>query len=538
MWLIVKGAVPDPDALTIILQDTYSLSHSQASPPFEVCRILIERGVDVNAKVCDRGGWQYPPIVIASIGGTEDLAQLLVKAGANVNAMPSKSNGRLLGHSEVSNSNLEPHPEFDDSKPCNSEEVGYGTALIEACARGHEGMCRLLLKHGANAQPKVEPKVGRFGTPLVAACAYNQPDICTILLEHGVDVKAKTWRILKLWRGRKVIPLLTTDALITAASSGSWESCRLLLAHGADANAISLNETDLFTSHSTALVAAVCNGHTEVCQLLLEQGSDVNLVTPSAKYPTALIAAASRGLVWMSELLLNYGADINLFFPESERCNAFICACEWRNLRTAELLVMRGAQVNVGPSSGEYGKALLAACAGFDDERDEIIKLVLSGAALPSLDVSLVNDSFDTTKERIRAAGYQFSEIESRHKDDVTYLREQLYRNLDSVEDNKVVALFNTDKLGAFIELIYDPLLVTDKSRRLLRKVFKRIAPKLLGNRSRLKDLLDKVPGFSADMALAYIEDLTDPSTLVPPSAKIRLQKLHESRRDADSGEE
>jgi hypothetical protein len=275
LWLIEEEAVPDPDALAILLKDTYIPSPKEESPPIDLCRILIDRGVDVNAEVCDKTGWQYAPIVIASIGGKVDLTQLLVKAGADVNAMPSKLDGRLLEHSKVSNSNLEPHPEFDDSKPCNSEEVGYwyGTALIEACARGHVDICRLLLKHGADAHARVEPKVGRFGTALVAVCAYNQPEICKILLDHGVDVTTKTSRILKPWRRRKVIPLLT-NALITAASNGGLECCRLLLAHGADANEISINESEFFAIHSTALVAAVCNGHTEVCRLLLEQGSD------------------------------------------------------------------------------------------------------------------------------------------------------------------------------------------------------------------------------------------------------------------------
>ena len=106
LWLIEEKAVPGPDA--------YISSPKEDSPPIDVCRILIDRGVDVNAKVCDKTGWQYAPIVTASIGGKLDLTQLLVKAGADVNAMPSKLDGRLLEHSKVSNSNLEPHPEFDD----------------------------------------------------------------------------------------------------------------------------------------------------------------------------------------------------------------------------------------------------------------------------------------------------------------------------------------------------------------------------------------------------------------------------------------
>jgi len=539
LWLIEEEAVPDPDALAILLKDTYIPSPKEESPPIDLCRILIQRGVDVNAEVCDKTGWRYAPIVVASISGKVDLVQLLVKTGADVNAMPSKLDGTLLEHSKVSNSNLEPHPEFDDSKPCNSEEVGYcySTALIEASARGHVEICRLLLKHGADAHARVEPKVGRFGTALVAACAYNRPEICKILLDHGADVTTQTWRIFKLWRRCKATPYLT-NALITAASNGGLECCRLLLAHGADANAIQINESEFIGIRSTALVAAVCNGHTEVCRLLLERGSDANLSVPSAKYPTALIAAASRDLVWISELLVNRGADTDLFFPESERPNALICACDWRNLRTAELLVMRGAQVNVGPSSGEYGKALLAACAGFDGERDKLVKLITDGAALPTLDVSLLDGSVATTTERMKAAGYLYSAVESRHKDAITRLREKLSHNLGLLEDDKIVALFNANKLVALVELIYDPLLITNKSRHHLRKAFKRIAPKLLRNRPRLKDLLDKVPSFSADMALAYMEDRTDPNIPAPPGAKRRLRELQKSRRDTDSGEE
>lgn len=243
----------------------------------------------------------------------------------------------------------------------------------------------------------------------------------------------------------------------------------------------------------------------------------MNLVISSAKYPIALIAAASRGYFSMCELLLNYGADINFFLPNSARCNALICACKWRNLRTSELLVMRGARVSLDPSAGDYGKALLAACAGFDHGRDEIVNLISGGPALPNLDVSLVSEALTTTLERMKAAGCEVSETESRHKEEVSYLREDLHRNLHSLPDNILVEFFNANKLGVVLELIYDPLLVTDKSRRLLRKAFKRIAPKLfLGNRPRLKDLLDKAPSFSVDMALAYREELADATVKTP----------------------
>jgi hypothetical protein len=109
----------------------------------------------------------------------------------------------------------------------------------------------------------------------------------------------------------------------------------------------------------------------------------------------------------------------------------------------------------------------------------------------------------------MKAAGYKSSGIESRPKGDVSH-RQELCRTLDLLTDKELVKLFNTNKLGLVLELIYDPLLLTDKSRRLLRKAFKKTAPKFLRDRLRLKDLFDKAPSFSVDMALAYKEELVD----------------------------
>jgi hypothetical protein len=77
--------------------------------------------------------------------------------------------------------------------------------------------------------------------------------------------------------------------------------------------------------------------------------------------------------------------------------------------------------------------------------------------------------------------------------------------------DDQLTELFDTDNLAALLELIYDPLFITDNARCFAQNVLKRLARKLfLQNRVKLKHLLDKVPDFSADIALGCLEELAE----------------------------
>jgi hypothetical protein len=88
-WLLERGARPDIDALAKILGGSINW-YTAGLYPFpwtNVYKILIDQGVDVNAYKCNKGGFGTP-IIAASILGDSTLAQLLVDAGAEVEAIP------------------------------------------------------------------------------------------------------------------------------------------------------------------------------------------------------------------------------------------------------------------------------------------------------------------------------------------------------------------------------------------------------------------------------------------------------------------
>ncbi|HEY3852733.1 MAG TPA: quinoprotein dehydrogenase-associated putative ABC transporter substrate-binding protein [Steroidobacteraceae bacterium] len=106
----------------------------------EAAQVLVDAGADVNAPVA-KGG--YTPLMLASISGSTDLADALIKHGAQVNAVNS----------------------------------GGVTALMIAAAGNHSGVAALLLKAGADINARSED--GR--TALSIAQANNNEPVIRLL---------------------------------------------------------------------------------------------------------------------------------------------------------------------------------------------------------------------------------------------------------------------------------------------------------------------------------------------------------------------
>jgi ankyrin repeat protein len=518
-WLLERGARPDIDALAKILVcwTNHYTAEPYRFPQTNVYKSLIDQGADVNAYIHSQG-WVGTPIIAASIHGDLTLAQLLVDAGAEVEVIPWAP----VGTPPIKYVPPEEHQlelEILTYIRLNRERAGFGTALIEASARGHAEICRLIVKHSAavHVHTEMEPDIGRFGTPLIAACAFNQRGICRILLGCGVDVTTISWRVPKTL-GQPLI----TNALITAASCGGLEICRLLLCQGADINVIiPADNSALLRSQCTALIAAASYGHKDVCQLLLDHGAKVDEIALDAKYPTALIAAASRNKWKVCQLLLDCGADVNLLIPNVPYCNALIAACRLRKLRSIEVLVARGAELNIDPSTGVYAEQLLAACMGFDARRAKVIALISFRTPFPSLETNRVNEeALNITRGRLKAASFLIS-IDMKNKRDFSQVQDELQRKLSALTDDQLIEFFDKDDLQALLEVIYDPLLITKRLRRITQQALKKIAPRMfLLDRQMLKELFEKFPLFAADLALAYTEELRTGKLV---SSKIEL---------------
>ena len=178
---------------------------------------------------------------IARASCEEDGGELILKAGANINA----------------------------------KDADGMTALMHAANFAWDKVTKLLLKHGADV--KIRDSSGK--TALMYAADHEEDDVARLLLEHGADVNAKdksgnTALMFAAGREEQYIKI-ENDKVV-----------RLLLEHGAEVDA--KNE-----SGETALMVAASNGYEKNVTLLLEHGADADLRNADGKTARELAARYS-----------------------------------------------------------------------------------------------------------------------------------------------------------------------------------------------------------------------------------------------------
>ncbi|KAL2085426.1 hypothetical protein ACEWY4_018746 [Coilia grayii] len=299
-----------------------------------VAHILLENGADYNAR--NRMGASV--LSMAARGGHAHVAKLLLESGAYVDdydhlaiveapGMDSGSGSAGSSSSGGGPGEVVPAAAASASAPPSDDEEGGReflevTPLLVACQLGHEGMARLLLEWGADAN-SYQKSTG--WSALMLATAAGKVPIAQQLVERGADpdhlnALAKTafelalqlkqkevknyldsittvrpqpddekrrpdiFRALKLGNAQLVCEILEEEPaqvnvanadgaspLMLAAVSGQLEMVQLLVDHSADTD-----KQD--TVHGwTALMQATYHGNKDVVKYLLSQGADVNL---------------------------------------------------------------------------------------------------------------------------------------------------------------------------------------------------------------------------------------------------------------------
>jgi ankyrin repeat protein len=154
------------------------------------------------------------------------------------------------------------------------------TAVYRAAKKGYRAIVHILLRHGANPNPRRQD-----GKSLVRRLAHEgSDDILRLLLEYGADVNRQ-------------------GALPQAALRGHLNVVQLLLEYGADINEVEKEES--------ALYRAASEGHSQIVELLLREGADPQF-TPSGHCP--LYKAVEQENFQCVRLLLQYGARLDVGF--------------------------------------------------------------------------------------------------------------------------------------------------------------------------------------------------------------------------------
>ena len=164
----------------------------------------------------------------------------------------------LCGFSRLANYLIYTHAEDVNAK-CGR----HGTPLHAASYGGHLDFVRLLLDHGADVNAKSERK----GTPLCSAYDGGQVGVMRLLLGRGARADA---------------PYHTRGTLLNC--EGRVETVLLLLQHNVNVND---SVDDL---KWTALHRASADGHAKVVKLLLEHGAEVNAMSMEQMCTSGVIA--------------------------------------------------------------------------------------------------------------------------------------------------------------------------------------------------------------------------------------------------------
>jgi len=372
-------------------------------------RALIQRKANVNAPQVDGTTALHWAVRLDDA----ELADMLIRAGANVSAVNrdgvrplqlAAMNGNAVMLGKLIKAGADPNrplTEFGD------------TALMMAARTGKTDALTVLLEAGAKANDK---ETWGGTTALMWAVSERHPDAVKLLIEHDADVKARSKFVpaangrgfegrtpIADENGRKVEEFASgwLTPLMLAAREDDIESARLLVAAGADVNAVA-------GDGKNALSLAVFNGNYDLASYLIDSKADVNN-TDTQRFTTLFWAVDRRNMEtapnfpWMVtqdplpliKKLLDAGANPNALVNNTPRARmragsprivfatALMRAAFSADLDLVKLLLASGADAKIISSDRE---TMLSAAAGLGfiqgyskgklpEERLEVVKL-------------------------------------------------------------------------------------------------------------------------------------------------------------------
>ena len=292
-FLIVKGA--DLNA-----EDSRNLTPLMAACALPVVELLISKGADIQGQDALQG---QTKLHMACVGGEKEVADLLIRRGADVNLRDKRGATPLWiaargGHKEIVELLIEKGADISAS-----DGRREATPLLIAARSGHADVVELLIAKGADVN--VPDNQGL--TPLAMAKQGKHTEVVNVLRQHGA-----------------------VETLHGAAASGDIDEVKRLLSEGRD-----INSKD--SEGRTPLHLAADRGDKEMVKFLLERDADVR-VQDNEGY-TPLGRAARRQRKEVVELLLAGGADI-------QNLGTTLHSLAWSGqIEMLDFMISRGANI-------------------------------------------------------------------------------------------------------------------------------------------------------------------------------------------------
>lgn len=393
-------------------------------------RALLQQKADVNGAQADGS----TALHWAAYNDNAEMAEMLVKAGANVNATTRLGNLTPLLMAATNGSTRIVELLLKAGADANSANDVGTTALMFAAGAGDAAMVRLLLDHGANVNAK-DATNGQ--TALMFAAARDREEAIRVLIKAGADTGAvsRSFSLQDLYKNDKPEPSPITElqrldaidraakgiggntALHFAAREGNRRAVRALVEGGADVNIVSASDK------TPAITQAIFNGQLEIAKYLLDHGANPNLINSDgvgplfatiaiqwaniSAYPRPSLEQESVTYLQLMEALLAKGDDPNvritreLWFQgrldddwvDSIGATPFWRAAQANDVDAMRLLVRGGANPNI-PTTRGCSPLQVAAGYGFE----------LNGAAA-GVSVAKPNSRLDAVKYLVEEVG-------------------------------------------------------------------------------------------------------------------------------------
>jgi ankyrin repeat protein len=320
-------------------------------------------------------------LLIAAYHGHKDIVELLVAAGASVHVVDGS------GETPLHKASSEGHRDVVELLITNGAQIDAEakdgcTSLYLAAWNQHKEIAQFLLDCGAVMQPEIAVMLGdielvkhyldsgldvnsflvkglnKDESWLIAAIMGRNKNLIELLLNCGANVNQKM-------KSKNVYPLHRASAI------GCLSICELLIAHGADVNALGEHG-------KTPLHLATQLGHQNITELLLDCGANVNALDESKSSP--LFEAARHHDLSVVQSLLDRGAEVNLIDDQS--WTPLLRAFQHSgNDEIVRVLVTYGANVNVRGLRGESPLHIAVA-----QRNKDMVELLLAHGAREGLE--------------------------------------------------------------------------------------------------------------------------------------------------------
>jgi ankyrin repeat protein len=220
-----------------------------------------------------------------------------------------------------------------------SDQESGAAAFIDAIKAGEFDR----VKEMVSADPSLAQARSRTGESAILTAVYHRrKDIANLLVARGATMSlAEACAAGEVERVERLLAADTSaingysgdgwTPLHLAAFFGHGKIVELLLAHGADVGARSIN-----SNGNTPLHAALAGNHKLVAGLLLGHGADINAADAAGWRPLH-IAAANNNIDAMTALIAE-GADVHAANREGKSALAL---AQEKNLREASALLRR-----------------------------------------------------------------------------------------------------------------------------------------------------------------------------------------------------